>query len=101
MNAGVTVTEFRMNVSRVLSKCRKEYKRPPYTIAYFKGIWIKKEQPKTAQVNVVLHMPEVGMLIRHLDLLYSKMMINQQQDTQTISWFNPGQGAVKQSQSVN
>ena len=61
----------------------------------------KQEKPKTAQVNVVLHMPEVGMLIRHLDLLYSKMMINQQQDTQTISWFNPGQGAVKQSQSVN
>ena len=30
----------------------------------------KKEQPKTAQVNVVLHMPEVGMLIRHLDLLF-------------------------------
>ena len=60
----------------------------------------KKEQPKSAQVNLVLHMPEMGMLVRHLDLLYSRMMINQQRDSQTVSWFNPGQGAVKQSQSV-
>ena len=61
----------------------------------------KKEQPKSAQVNLVLHMPEMGMLVRHLDLLYSRMMINQQQDSQTVSWFNPGQGGVKQSESVN
>ena len=61
----------------------------------------KEEEPKSNQINLVLHMPEMGMLVRHLDLLYSKMMINQQQDSQTISWFNPGQGAVKQSQSVN
>ena len=61
----------------------------------------KKEETKQAQINLVLHMPEVGMLVRHLDLLYSKMMINQQQESQTISYFNPGQGAVKQSQSVN
>ena len=61
----------------------------------------KQERPRAAQVNLVLHMPEMGMLVRHLDLLYSRMMINQQQDSQTVSWFNPGQGAVKQSQSVN
>ena len=61
----------------------------------------KQEKPKPAQVNLVLHMPEMGMLVRHLDLLYSRMMINQQQDSETVSWFNPGQGAVKQSQSVN
>ena len=61
----------------------------------------KQEKHKSAQVNLVLHMPEMGMLVRHLDLLYSRMMINQQQDSQTINWFNPGQGAVKQSQSVN
>jgi|6_EtaG_2_1085325.scaffolds.fasta_scaffold35140_4 hypothetical protein len=80
------------SLAEVYNRQYKGSKNPPQQ---------KKEQPKTAQVNVVLHMPEVGMLIRHLDLLYSKMMINQQQDTQTISWFNPGQGAVKQSQSVN
>ena len=62
----------------------------------------KKEQPQQSkQINLVLNMPEVGMLLKHLDLLYSKMMINQQQESQTVSWFNPGQGAVKQSQSVN
>ena len=61
----------------------------------------KEEPPKTPQVNLVLHMPEMGMLVRHLDLLYTKMMINQQQSSQSAGWFNPGQGAVKQSQSVN
>ena len=61
------------------------------------------DNPKTSSINIVLHMPEVSGLLRHLDLLYSKMMINdmQQQDVQQIQWFNPGQGAVKQSQSVN
>ena len=62
----------------------------------------KEDKPQQSkQINLVLHMPEVGILIRHLDLLYSKMMYNQQQESQTISYFNPGQGAVKQSQSVN
>ncbi len=61
----------------------------------------RQDKPKSAQVNLVLHMPEMGMLVRHLDLLYSRMMINQQQDSQTVSWFNPGQGSVKQSDSVN
>ncbi len=61
------------------------------------------DKPKSSSINIVLHMPEVSGLLRHLDLLYSKMMINdmQQQDVQQIQWFNPGQGAVKQSQSVN
>ena len=40
------------------------------------------------------------MLVRHLDLLYSKMMINQQQNSQQVSYFNPGQGSVKQSDQV-
>ena len=60
----------------------------------------KKEQPKQAQINLVLHMPEMGMLVRHLDLLYSKMIINQQQNSQQVSYFNPGQGSVKQSDQV-
>tara|TARA_R100000458_G_scaffold58804_2_gene67658 strand:- start:306 stop:542 length:237 start_codon:yes stop_codon:yes gene_type:complete len=62
----------------------------------------KREEPqKSAQINLVFHMPEIGMLVRHLDLLYTRMMINQQQSSQSVGWFNPGQGAVKQSQSVN
>ena len=60
----------------------------------------KKEETKQAQINLVLHMPEVGMLVRHLDLLYSKMIINQQQNSQQVSYFNPGQGSVKQSDQV-
>ena len=60
----------------------------------------KKEEPKQSQINLVLHMPEVGMLVRHLDLLYSKMIINQQQNSQQVSYFNPGQGSVKQSDQV-
>tara|TARA_B100001250_G_C19610996_1_gene704951 strand:- start:4 stop:243 length:240 start_codon:yes stop_codon:yes gene_type:complete len=60
----------------------------------------KKEESKQSQINLVLHMPEMGMLVRHLDLLYSKMMINQQQNSQQVSYFNPGQGSVKQSDQV-
>ena len=56
----------------------------------------KQEQPKTAQVNVVLHMPEVAGLIRHLDLLYAKMLIGQQQETQTIGWYNHGDSRVRE-----
>ena len=75
-----------------------------------------KSQPKqdSRQINLVLHMPEVSGLIRHLDMLYTKLLINnsQQQQSQqpmveilgkpyiqTRSWFNPGQG-IKQSAAV-
>ena len=71
-------------------------------------------KPQSKQVNVVVHMPEVAGLIRHLDMLYTKLLINnsQQQQSQqpmveilgkpyiqTRSWFNPGQG-IKQSAAV-
>ena len=63
----------------------------------------KQEKPPVKkQLNVVIHMPEVAGLIKHLDLLYTKMLMNnnEQQQTQQVSWFNPGQG-IKQSASVN
>ena len=73
-----------------------------YNSQYKQKVVEKEDKPQQSkQINLVLHMPEVGILIKHLDLLYSKMMYNQQQESQTISYFNPGQGAVKQSQSVN
>ena len=75
------------SLAEIYNSQYKESKSPPQQ---------KQEQPKTAQVNVILHMPEVGMLIRHLDLLYAKMMINQQQDTQTISWYNHGDSRVRE-----
>lgn len=59
----------------------------------------KLDKPK--QINLVLHMPEVRSLVKHLDLLYLKMIHNDSQESQTISYFNPGQGSVKQSDSVN
>ena len=43
-------------------------------------------------------MPEVAMLIKHLDLLYTKMLM--QDENKEVSWFNNGQG-IKQSESVN
>ena len=61
-------------------------------------------QPRSKQINVVLHMPEVAGLIRHLDMLYTKLIISNQQSSsqpmveilgkpyiQTKSWFNQGQ----------
>ena len=62
---------------------------------------------ESKNVNVVVHLPEVGGLIKHLEVLYSSMIVqnmnrgNQGSMWDKISWFNPGQGAVKQSQSVN
>ena len=62
----------------------------------------QEKPPAEKQLNVVIHMPEVAGLIKHLDLLYTKMLMNnnEQQQTQQVSWFNPGQG-IKQSASVN
>ena len=47
INLGVTVHEFRKAVQKKLHQCRKEYSRPPYTIAYFKAYWQPK--PKTTE----------------------------------------------------
>tara|TARA_R100000742_G_C4214834_1_gene40208 strand:- start:244 stop:507 length:264 start_codon:yes stop_codon:yes gene_type:complete len=64
-------------------------------------------KPKSSEVKVVVRMPEVSDLIRHLDILYSSMIVQNMSRAssgnmwETVSWFNPGQGAVKQSQSVN
>ena len=47
INLGVTLHEFRKAVQKKLHQCRKEYSRPPYTIAYFKAYWQPK--PKTTE----------------------------------------------------
>ena len=57
----------------------------------------KKEQPSSKK-ELVIHMPEVAMLIKHLDLLYTKMLM--QDENKEVSWFNNGQG-IKQSESIN
>jgi len=58
----------------------------------------KKEEEPSSKKELVIHMPEVAMLIKHLDLLYTKMLM--QDETKEVSWFNNGQG-IKQSESVN
>ena len=61
------------------------------------GVEKKQEQPSPKK-ELVIHMPEVAMLIKHLDLLYTKMLM--QDENKKANWFNPGQG-IKQSESVN
>ena len=76
-----------------------------------------KSKSSSQKVDVVFHMPEVLAMVRHLDMLYTKLIANksaeQQSDNegnplveilgkpyiQTRAWFNPGQG-IKQSAVV-
>jgi hypothetical protein len=68
---------------------------------------VQSKPKETKNVNVVVHLPEVGGLIKHLEVLYSSMIVQNMNRSSggsmwdRVSWFNPGQGAVKQSQSVN
>ena len=68
------------------------------------------QQPKqqsSKRMDIVFHMPEVKSLINHLNILYSSMIVSQMNTPsnnsmwEKVSWYSPGQGAVKQSQSVN
>ena len=65
---------------------------------YSKQNSIKKEEKPSNKKEIVIHMPEVAMLIKHLDLLYTKMLM--QDETKEVNWFNNGQG-IKQSEGVN
>jgi len=65
---------------------------------YNKQNSIQKEEQPSSKKELVIHMPEVAMLIKHLDLLYTKMLM--QDENKEASWFNNGQG-IKQSESVN
>jgi hypothetical protein len=58
----------------------------------------KKQEQPSPKKELVIHMPEVAMLIKHLDLLYTKMLM--QDENKEVSWFNNGQG-IKQSESIN
>ena len=65
---------------------------------YNKQNSIQKEEQSSSKKELVIHMPEVAMLIKHLDLLYTKMLM--QDENKQVSWFNNGQG-IKQSESIN
>ena len=69
---------------------------------------VNNQSTKSKNVNVVVHLPEVGGLIKHLEVLYSAMIVQNMNRGngdgsmwEKVSWFNSGQGAVKQSDSVN
>jgi len=59
----------------------------------------QEKPPAKKQLNVVVHMPEVAGLIKHLDLLYTKMLMsgNQQQESQQVSWYNHGDSRVREA----
>jgi len=70
---------------------------------YNKQNGFEKKEPSSKK-QLIIHMPEIQMLIKHLDLLYTKMLMQneEKEDSVTVAnWFNPGQGSVKQSDSVN
>jgi len=80
---------------------------------YNKQSNLNKSMPENNKLDIVVRMPEVAGLIKHLDLMYSKLLNNESNQReeqpmveilgkpyiQTRSWFNPGQG-IKQSEAV-
>ena len=74
---------------------------------------IYSKQNQGNQSEIILRMPEVAGLIKHLDFMYSKLLSQESEESedqplveilgkpyiQTRSWFNPGQG-IKQSAAV-
>ena len=64
-------------------------------------------KPNKSNVNIIDKFREVSALIKNLDMFYSHMIVNNMNNAsnnsmwEKVGWFNPGQGAVKQSQSVN
>jgi|TARA_Y100000114_G_C11755250_1_gene326528 hypothetical protein len=54
--------------------------------------------------SLVVEVPQIDSLLKHLDLLYSivlKKQMEQEQMQNTISYFNAGQGSKSQADSVN
>ena len=52
--------------------------------------------------QIVLHMPEVAAMVRHLDMLYSGMMIDgsapgSHSMYDSISWYNTGDSRVREA----
>ena len=65
---------------------------------------IYNNQYKQEEKPLLVEMPQITSLLKHLDLLYSivlkKQMENELQQN-TIQYFNSGQGSKSQSDSVN
>jgi hypothetical protein len=65
---------------------------------------IYNAQYKQEEKPLLVEMPQIASLLKHLDLLYSvvlkKQMENEMQQD-TIQYYNPGQGSKSQTDSVN
>ena len=65
---------------------------------------IYNAQYKQEEKPLLVEMPQIASLLKHLDLLYSvvlkKQMENEMQQD-TIQYYNPGQGSKSQADSVN
>ena len=68
----------------------------------------KPSQPKrgvsmlSVPPKIVLHMPEVAAMVRHLDMLYSGLMIDgsapgSHSMYDSISWYNTGDSRVREA----
>tara|TARA_R100000278_G_C5349602_1_gene121307 strand:- start:152 stop:373 length:222 start_codon:yes stop_codon:yes gene_type:complete len=67
-------------------------------------IYNSQYNKKKEEKPVVVEVPQINSLLKHLDLLYSVVLKNQMQqqsDEQTIQYYNPGQGSKSQADSVN
>ena len=64
----------------------------------------KKRDEKKDEKSLVVEVPQIDSLLKHLNLLYSIVLKNQMEQNSmqnTISYFNPGQGSKSQADSVN
>ena len=65
---------------------------------------IYNAQYKQEEKPLLVEMPQIASLLKHLDLLYSvvlkKQMENEMQQN-TIHYYNSGQGSKSQADSVN
>ena len=63
-----------------------------------------QESPKSSN-ELIIRVPEIEKLIKHLDALYIKMLAQSNEESsessESIGWFNNGQGSKSQADSVN
>jgi len=66
-----------------------------------------EESPKSSN-ELIIRIPEIEKLIKHLDALYIKMLAQGNEESsessessENIGWFNNGQGSKSQGDSVN
>ena len=63
-----------------------------------------EESPKSSN-ELIIRLPEIEKLIKHLDALYIKMLAQSNEESpessESIGWFNNGQGSKSQADSVN